>query len=97
MAQMPGGIGILPGEHLKTRNSDVDYGFRQNSDFYYLTGVDEPDCLLVLTPGSDCGDSHLFLRPKDPMRETWDGPIATPGGGRRTHVRFFRSTGTRKT
>lgn len=70
------GIAVIPGTGHKQRNSDVDYAFRQDSDFYYLTGLEEPHCVLVLTPGSSRGDTHLFVRPKDPTRETWDGPMA---------------------
>ena len=75
MEQMAGGIAVLWGNRLGIRNGDVHFPFRQNSDFYYLTGMDEEDCALVLTPGGDDGDFHLFLRPKDPARETWDGPM----------------------
>ena len=75
MEQMKDGIAVLWGNSLDLRNGDVHYPFRQNSDFYYLTGIDEEDCALVLTPGGEQGDFHLFLRPKDPARETWDGPM----------------------
>ena len=55
------------------RNHDVDYQFRQDSDFYYLTGFLEPETVLVLTPGSSEGDSTLFVRPRDERLEQWNG------------------------
>jgi Xaa-Pro aminopeptidase len=54
------------------RNNDVTHEFRQDSDFHYLTGFDEPDAVLVLV-GGDTPRSVLFLRPKDRERELWDG------------------------
>ncbi len=56
------------------RNRDVDYPFRVNSDFYWLTGFEEPEATLLLirrTGGERA--SHLFLRPKDPEAEIWTG------------------------
>jgi Xaa-Pro aminopeptidase len=58
------------------RNSDVQYPFRQDSDFLYLTGFREPGAMLVLLPGDKAGKSILFCRDKDPAREMWDGPRA---------------------
>jgi len=56
------------------RNGDSYYPFRQDSDFYYLTGFTEPDAVLALLPGRDQGEQILFCRPRDPQRERWDGP-----------------------
>ncbi|MEX1237360.1 MAG: aminopeptidase P N-terminal domain-containing protein, partial [Pseudomonadales bacterium] len=47
----PGSIAIVPGSTRANRNSDVEYQFRQDSDFYYLTGFTEADSLFVLVPG----------------------------------------------
>ncbi|MEZ5383411.1 MAG: aminopeptidase P N-terminal domain-containing protein [Microthrixaceae bacterium] len=55
------------------RNHDVDYEFRQASQFWWLTGFSEPDAVAVLAPGHPDGDYQLFVRPRDPERETWDG------------------------
>lgn len=55
------------------RNNDVHYDYRQDSDFYYLTGFDEPNAALVLT-GKDGGTLTMFVQPKDKTREIWDGP-----------------------
>jgi len=75
MAKMANGIALIPSATMTPRNNDVEYEFRQDSDFFYLTGLDEPDCLLVLTPQSE-STVTLFVRPRDPEREAWDGPRA---------------------
>ncbi len=67
-----------------TRNRDVDYLFRQDSDFYYLTGFCEPDAVLVIMPGRQYGESILFCRERNPDKEMWDGFIAGPD--RVTHL-----------
>lgn len=54
------------------RNNDVEHEYRQDSDFYYLTGLDEQESVLVLSAQSDKPFS-LFVRPRDPEKETWDG------------------------
>ena len=48
-----GSIAILPGALAKFRNANVEYRFRQDSDFHYLSGFDEPDAVLVLVPGGE--------------------------------------------
>lgn len=70
----PAGIVIIPSAKERTRNGDALYPFRQNSDFYYLTGFDEPDAMLVLAPHRQEGEYILFNRSKDRAREIWDGP-----------------------
>jgi Xaa-Pro aminopeptidase len=57
------------------RNNDVEHEWRQDSDFHYLTGYDEPDSVLVLRGGAEPRFA-LFVRPRDPEREAWDGPRA---------------------
>ena len=66
-------IAIVPANREVPRNHDVDYQFRQDSDFYYLTGFEEPDALLVLAPGHGDGDTALFVRPRDKQSEQWHG------------------------
>ncbi len=68
-----GGIAILPSAPVRTRSRDVEYRFRQDSDFYYLTGFPEPEAVLVLVPGRPQGEYILFCREKDPAKELWDG------------------------
>jgi Xaa-Pro aminopeptidase len=72
------GIAILPGASLVSRNSDVDYSFRQDSDFHYLTGFDEQDAVFVLIPGREHGEAILFCRERDPEQEQWHGKITGP-------------------
>jgi len=72
MQSLHGGAIIIASGHNSPRNNDVDYEFRQNSSFWYLTGFEEPDSVAVLRPG--CPDEYiLFLQPYDPQFEIWVG------------------------
>jgi Xaa-Pro aminopeptidase len=75
-----GAIAILPSASVKQRNNDVEYHYRQDSDFQYLTGFDEPESVAVLIPGRPQGEFVMFVRDRDPARETWDGARAGPDG-----------------
>jgi len=75
-----GSVALVSAAHLKTRNRDAEYGFRQDSDFYYLTGFNEPDALLLLIPGRPEGEFVLFCPPRDPQMEIWTGYRAGPEG-----------------
>jgi len=75
-----GGIAILPTALEKQRNNDVHYNFRPDSDFHYLTGFNEPEAVAVLIPGRAKGEFIMFVRERDPLRETWDGRRAGPEG-----------------
>lgn len=77
-AMQPGSIAVIPGARQRQRSRDIAYPFRQDSDFYYLTGFDEPDALLVLIPGRDHAESILFCRERNPDQERQDGPILGP-------------------
>ncbi len=66
---------ILGGRPEYLRNGDVHYGYRQESDFYYLSGFNEPDGVLVLCPGHEEGEHILFCREADPAKMIWDGPM----------------------
>jgi len=55
------------------RNGDAHFPFRQSSDLYYLTGFAEPEATLLLRPGAESDRVILFVRPRDPEREIWDG------------------------
>lgn len=71
-----GAIVILMSAQEQVRNRDVLYPFRQDSDFLYLTGFNEPEATLVLcAEGDQPGRSILFCREKDPVKEMWDGPM----------------------
>ena len=75
-----GNIAIVSAASQQVRNRDVDYPFRQDSDFLYLTGFNEPDALLALVPGRKHGEYLLFCREKDPEQETWHGRRAGQQG-----------------
>jgi Xaa-Pro aminopeptidase len=78
-----GGVVILPAAPVRTRSRDVEYRFRQDSDFYYLSGFAEPDAVAVLVPGRDSGEFLLFCRDRNPDKELWDGKRAGPDGAMR--------------
>ncbi|MEF3193417.1 MAG: Xaa-Pro aminopeptidase [Halothiobacillaceae bacterium] len=86
LAQLgPEGIVILPAAVERLRNRDTHYPFRQDSDFRYLTGFNEPDAVLVLVPGHEEGPFILFVRPRDPAREQWEGRRAGVAGARKLY------------
>jgi Xaa-Pro aminopeptidase len=64
---------ILTASHTQFRNHYHEYSFRQNSDFYYLTGFQEPEAVLVLLPKRKNGEFILFNRVRDRSEEIWTG------------------------
>jgi Xaa-Pro aminopeptidase len=74
------GIVILPAAPVRMRSRDTEYIYRQDSDFYYLTGFAEPDAVAVLVPGRENGEFVLFCRERDRKREIWDGVRQGPEG-----------------
>ena len=79
MAMMePGTIALIPAAKIAKRTRVTDYPFRQDSDFYYLTGFEEPDGVLVLTPDRQHGEVILFCAERDAHKEQWDGEILGP-------------------
>lgn len=65
---------IFPAAPIAIRSHDVEYRYRQNNDFFYLTGFGEPDAVCVLAPGQAKGEEFvLFVPPRDPDKETWTG------------------------
>jgi Xaa-Pro aminopeptidase len=81
-----GGIVILPAAPVRLRSRDVEYRFRQDSDFYYLTGFEEPDAVIALVPERDEGEFVMFCRERNPDKELWDGKRAGPDGAIRDHA-----------
>ncbi|MCA1557138.1 MAG: Xaa-Pro aminopeptidase [Acidobacteria bacterium] len=65
-------VAIIPGSLEATRSNDTHYRYRQSSDFLYLTGFDEPESIAVIAPSRE-QKYTLFVRPRDPEREIWDG------------------------
>ncbi len=76
-----GGVAVIGGRKVLSRNSDSEYRFRQPSDLWFLTGFTEPEALCVLKPGAK-EEFTLFVRPRDPERETWTGRRAGVEGAR---------------
>ncbi len=76
-------IAILPAAPVRHRNNDVEYAYRQDSDFHYLTGFGEPEAVAVLVPARAQAEYILFVRERNPERETWDGRRAGPAGAKR--------------
>ena len=66
-------IAIFPSNQELTRSNDTEFRFRQNSDFYYLCGFNEPDACLVLIKKEECVKTILFNRKKDKTAEIWHG------------------------
>ncbi len=74
----PGAIAVLPSSRLQVRNRDTEHLFRQSSDFYYLTGFEEPNAVLVLAPGREHGEVILFCEEREPGLEQWTGERMGP-------------------
>jgi len=73
-------IAILPAAPVAKRNRDVDYAYRPDSDFFYLTGFPEPEAVAVLIPGRKQAEYILFCRERDPAKEMWEGTRAGQEG-----------------
>ena len=74
-------VAIIPAAREATRSNDTHYRFRQDSDFFYLTGFEEPEAIAVVKPG-ETHEYVLFVRPRDPEREIWDGRRAGVEGAK---------------
>ena len=68
-----GSIAIAPTAPVRPRNRDVEFPFRPDSNFYYLTGFGEPEAVAVLAPGREQGEFVVFCRERDPKAEQWHG------------------------
>jgi len=66
-------IALIPAAPVASRSRDTDYPYRPDSNFLYLSGFEEPSCLLVLIPGRKAGEYLMFCRDRDPEKETWHG------------------------
>ncbi len=73
MAQIGAAVAILPSAPIAVRSNDVEFIYRQDNDFYYLTGFAEPESVALLAPGHKDGEFVMFVRPRDRERETWTG------------------------
>lgn len=72
----PHAIAIIPSAPITIRNADYEFPYRQNSDFYYLTGFEEPESIAVLAPSRKEGRFILFNRARHPEKEIWEGTRA---------------------
>ena len=73
VARMGDGVAVFPSAPELVRTNDTGYSYRQNSDFHYLTGFDEPNSVLVLAPAHREVRSALFVRESDKEKERWSG------------------------
>jgi Xaa-Pro aminopeptidase len=76
---------VIPAAREAVRSNDTHYIFRQNSDFYYLTGFSEPDAVALFLPEPAPARYQLFVRPRDPEKETWNGRRAGVEGALREY------------
>lgn len=73
MAKIGDGTAIFRSAPMAVMHNDVEYAYRQDSDFFYLTGFNEPDAVAVIAPHHENHKFVLFVQPKDPEKETWTG------------------------
>src|SRR5262245_13203391 len=78
-------LAIIPAAREVPRNADTSYEFRQSSDFYFLTGFDEPDAVAVINPAHAKERYVLFVRPRDREMEIWNGHRAGVEGAIATY------------
>ncbi|MEW6272585.1 MAG: aminopeptidase P N-terminal domain-containing protein [Thermodesulfobacteriota bacterium] len=83
--QIGTGVAVFRAPAARVHANDVEYRYRPDSDFYYLTGFAEPDAVAVLDGTADKERFVLFVQPRDPERETWTGKRAGVEGAVRDH------------
>lgn len=74
------GVAIFASAPTSIRSNDTEYRYRQNSDLYYLTGLTEPESVCLLMPEHPDHKFVLFVRPRNPEKEIWDGRRFGPEG-----------------
>ncbi len=74
----PDAMAIFWSAPTRVYSTDVDYEYRQESNLFYLTGIDQPESVLVLMPGNETRKEILFVRDADTRREHWNGHSLTP-------------------
>lgn len=79
--QTKGSAVVIPAHPHYLRNHDVHHPYRPDSNLFYLTGYEEPESVLVFRPGQT-PETVMFVLPKDPLRETWDGFLYGPQGAK---------------
>ncbi|NEQ41902.1 MAG: M24 family metallopeptidase [Okeania sp. SIO3I5] len=73
MAKIGNGTAIFRSAPMAVMHNDIEYSYRQDSDFFYLTGFNEPEAVAVIAPHHEKHKFILFVQPKDPEKETWSG------------------------
>src|SRR5436190_8197778 len=81
----PSSVAVFASAHEVRRNQDTDFEFRQDTDFYYLTRLNEPDCVAVLAPNHPQHKYTLFVRPRIKEEEIWTGLRAGVEGAIKVH------------
>ncbi len=74
----PHAVLVLYAAEPRNYAGDVDWPYRQENDFYYLTALSQPGAALVLVPGAETAREILFLPPSNPAQESWTGHLLTP-------------------
>ncbi|MBI3651192.1 MAG: aminopeptidase P N-terminal domain-containing protein [Acidobacteria bacterium] len=86
MQRIAGGVAVFAAAPMFIRNNDVEHEYRQDTDFYYLTGFEEPGAIAVLAPDNEEHKFVLFVQPKDREREVWTGWRAGEEGAKRDYL-----------
>lgn len=86
MRRIKGGVAVFPAAPMFIRNNDVEHEYRQDTDFYYLTGFEEPNAIAVLAPDNEENKFVLFVQPKDREREVWTGWRSGDEGAKRDYL-----------
>ena len=73
LERMEGGVAILKGAPEQIRTNDTEYPYRQDSDFFYLTGYTDPSAGCIIDPNNKEKPFRLFVLPQDPKKEVWTG------------------------
>ncbi|NEQ58000.1 MAG: M24 family metallopeptidase [Moorea sp. SIO4A1] len=73
MSKIGNGTAIFRSAPVAIMHNTVEYNFRQDSDFFYLTGFNEPEAVVVLAPHHEEHRFVLFVQPKEPKKEVWTG------------------------
>ena len=85
VSKMPkNSLAIIFGSNTKIRNGDVEFPFRQNSDFLYLIGFDEPNAVAIIE-SDDSGEFTIFCQDKDPSKEQWEGIRMGPSNCKKSY------------
>ena len=88
VSEMPkNSLAIIFGSNTQIRNGDVEFPFRQNSDFLYLIGFDEPNAVAIIE-SDDSGEFTIFCQDKDPSKEQWEGNRMGPSNCRKIGAKF---------